>query len=319
MSEQEQTRLEALRALGLLDTPPEERFDRLTRLAHLVFDVPMAYISLIDDQRQWFKSEIGLGVQECPRTISICNYTLVGDKLLILEDAAKHPLFKDNPFVANPPHIRFYAGYPLHTKEGIPVGTFCLCDIQPRPLSTQQMTIFQEFGALAEREIQVTEALEIDDLTGLYNRKGFLNNAQRMLEWCERNHQIASLIFMDLDHFKQVNDQFGHPAGDALLTHFGRVLSRHIRTSDIAARLYGDEFVIFSMGTSARQAEHLIQRIREHLANTPCPETPGSGVPLTFSAGIAEYTGHQDVSLFALIETADHAMYQNKRSRQTKV
>src|SRR6516165_6239377 len=107
-------RLEALRALGLLDTPPEERFDRITRLLTRVMGVPMAFLSLVDADRQWFKSSCGLSMPQTPRAVSFCGHAILSDEPLVVPDAAKDERFRDNPLVTGEPHIRFYAGQPLH-------------------------------------------------------------------------------------------------------------------------------------------------------------------------------------------------------------
>ncbi len=109
----EQARIKALRSLNVLDTPSEERFDRLTRLAKRMFDVPIALVSLVDENRQWFKSCIGLDVSETPRDISFCGHAILGSEVFIIPDTKKDERFTDNPLVLNDPHIRFYAGCPL--------------------------------------------------------------------------------------------------------------------------------------------------------------------------------------------------------------
>jgi GAF domain-containing protein len=108
----EAQRIAALRALPILDTPREERFDRITRLAQRLFDVPIALITLVDANRQWFKSCMGIGVDQTPRSVSFCAHAILRDDALVIEDAQIDPRFADNPLVTDEPHIRFYAGQP---------------------------------------------------------------------------------------------------------------------------------------------------------------------------------------------------------------
>jgi diguanylate cyclase (GGDEF)-like protein/PAS domain S-box-containing protein len=149
---QEQARLKALDSLDLLDTPAEPRFDRFTRLAALSFGVPIALISLVDDERQWFKSRCGLDVAETPRSIAFCSHAVAQDALLVVEDAAADPRFADNPLVTGAPHIRFYAGQPLHS-DGQAVGTLCILDSAPRSFSEEQRQALRDLAALAEAEL----------------------------------------------------------------------------------------------------------------------------------------------------------------------
>src|SRR5260221_10690047 len=125
-------RLKALHALGQLDTAPEERFDRITRLLTLVMRVPMAYISLVDSDRQWFKSSCGLTTSQTPRAISFCGHAILSDAPLVVPDAAEDDRFCDNPLVTGEPYIRFYAGLPLNGPGGHKVGTLCVADRRPR-------------------------------------------------------------------------------------------------------------------------------------------------------------------------------------------
>lgn len=134
-------RLQALRALLVLDTPPEERFDRIVRFAAEEFDVPIALVSLVDQDRQWFKAKVGLDACETSRDASFCGHAIVQDAVLVVEDALQDERFADNPLVTGPPHIRFYAGAPLQLPGGQRIGTLCLLDRQPRTLAALDLSI----------------------------------------------------------------------------------------------------------------------------------------------------------------------------------
>ena len=136
----EAERLKALRAYDVLDTPAEEAFDDLTRLAAQVCNAPIALVCLVDEERQWFKSKVGLEVSETSRDLSFCAHAVCQRDVFVVEDAARDERFADNPFVVGSPHIRFYAGMPLSAPEGgHAIGTLCVLDRQPRQLTPAQI------------------------------------------------------------------------------------------------------------------------------------------------------------------------------------
>lgn len=146
-------RVQALCELGLLDTPQESRFDRLTRLACAAFQAPIALVSLVDGQRQWFKSRAGLDAFETPRSQAFCSHTVAKRAQLIVPDATLDVRFRDNPLVTGAPHIRFYAGHPVHALNGHAVGTLCIIDRVARDFTAQQCEQLRDLAALVEDEI----------------------------------------------------------------------------------------------------------------------------------------------------------------------
>jgi len=149
----EEERLEALKATGLLDSAPQQRFDRLTELAKGTFDVETAVISLVDADRQWFLSTCGLDAKETSRDVAFCAHTIHEDDYLVVEDASNDPRFKGNPLVTSGPYIRFYAGAVLRNPEGLPLGTLCLLDPSPRSMSLQELNTLRTMVRLVEGEI----------------------------------------------------------------------------------------------------------------------------------------------------------------------
>jgi GAF domain-containing protein len=149
----DQERLAALRALLILDTPPEERFDRIIAFATQEFEVPIALLSIVDEQRQWFKSRIGLDVCETARDISFCGHAIMAAEIMVVEDAARDARFADNPLVTGAPYIRFYAGAPLQLPSGHAVGTLCLIDRVPRTLDRTGLAILASLRDLAVEEL----------------------------------------------------------------------------------------------------------------------------------------------------------------------
>ncbi|HZB96400.1 MAG TPA: GAF domain-containing protein, partial [Herpetosiphonaceae bacterium] len=160
----EAQRLAALRALKILDTPAEERFDRITRLAQRLFDVPIVLITLIDADRQWVKSCHGVSRSETSRDGSFCAHAILGDDTLVIPDAQVDPRFADNPWVTGEPHMRFYAGHPLSDPSGHKLGTLCIVDRRPRTLSEDDLAALRDLASLVEHElnrVELGEALAI--------------------------------------------------------------------------------------------------------------------------------------------------------------
>lgn len=149
----ERRRQAALEELGILDTPPDERVDRVARLAKEMFGVPMVSVSLIDRDRQWRKSQIGLGGNEAPRQDSFCDYTVSQDRTVVVEDASTTDLFAENPFVTGDPHLRFYAAHPLHAPGGEPVGTLCVLDTEPHTFTDAQQDLLRDLAFWVQTEL----------------------------------------------------------------------------------------------------------------------------------------------------------------------
>ncbi len=153
-------RLNELRTLNLLDTQPEYRFDRITRLAVDFFGVPVAYVALLDEDRQWLKSNIGIANLETPRCMTFCQYTIQHEVPLVIENALEHPMGRGHPWVTGDPHVRFYAGVPLSGPTGKKIGTVCLVDFVPREFSEKDVASLVTFGSLVEREINLGEIIQ---------------------------------------------------------------------------------------------------------------------------------------------------------------
>ena len=158
----EADRLASLRTRNILDSDREERFDRLTRLASTLLETPIAAISLIDADRQWFKSEVGLGITQTPRDVAFCSHAILDRQPMVIEDAAADPRFMSNPLVTGEPNIRFYAGAPLMTPEGHCLGTLCVIDSRPRTLDLRQLQVLRDLSAIAADELALGRSLEME-------------------------------------------------------------------------------------------------------------------------------------------------------------
>jgi signal transduction histidine kinase/CheY-like chemotaxis protein len=154
----EKTRLQSLRSLNILDTPSEERFDRLTRLAAKLFNLPIGLVSLVDENRQWIKSRTCKDIPEnTPRSLTFCSHAILNDAPFIVEDATKDKRFADNPFVINEPYVRFYAGIPLRDGKGHNLGSFCIIDTKPRKFDEKDIEILKDIAFLVEEELNKIE------------------------------------------------------------------------------------------------------------------------------------------------------------------
>lgn len=200
----EAERLQALVASGLLDDTSSDEFDRFTRLAQALFGCKISLFSLIDEHRQWFKSRQGIALKETSRDISFCAHAVFNDKLLYVPDATADERFADNPLVSGEPAIRLYAGVPLHSVDGLPLGTLCIIDDMPRELNPLQLTLLQDLAALAETEIarstltkQTAQLLQDKKQQEQHRQRlaAFIDSS-RLATW-EWNVQTGDVIFND--------------------------------------------------------------------------------------------------------------------------
>jgi len=157
--ENEKDRICAVFDLKILDTATEERFDLITRQAVVRFGVPISTITIIDKDREWYKSMQGLSKREGPRDISFCGHAMLHEEIYIIEDTLKDPIFADNPMVIGEPFIRFYAGKSLHDRKiGLPVGVFCIKDVKPRKMGLADIELFLQLAERAEDEVNKVDS-----------------------------------------------------------------------------------------------------------------------------------------------------------------
>jgi diguanylate cyclase (GGDEF)-like protein len=306
----EDARIAALHGLNILDTPPEERFDRLTRIAKGIFGVRIAVVSLVDTNRQWFKSAAGLDARETPRDISFCGHAILGDDILLIKDALQDERFFDNPLVTGPPHIRFYAGCPLKLGSQT-MGTLCLIDDKPREFSQEEHQFLRDLAAMAEQELAAIQLATTDELTALSNRRGFEAISRQALHSCRRMRKPATLLYFDLNNFKKINDNFGHAEGDRVLRAFAEALLHIFRGSDVIGRIGGDEFVVLLTNAGKNKTSAIVARMKERIEKNN--RASDRGYEIQFSVGQIEYDPTAHPTIAALLAEADAAMYDHKR------
>lgn len=492
----ESQRLTALAAYDVLDTPPELAFDRLTSLAAELCEAPTALISLIDRDRQWFKSRFGLDAPETPRDVAFCAHAILKDEVLVIPDATLDERFKDNPLVTGPPHIRAYAGAPLIARDGIKIGTLCVIHDKVTHLSARQISQLERLAAIAVDELELRLALKeveiaqerlearaeelrfanstlegqaaqlvqmaeereqlyidndrerrfvetlletvpipifsrderqrithvnpayasflglraerilgkhigelyehehvleieeqdrrlaadptghqtyerrvtrdpeacrdiilhkalmrahdgsiegvvgavvdmtdqkalqaelqhlatTDQLTGAANRRAFMEKAEAELRRSLRYGHPLSLIMIDVDRFKSINDTHGHHAGDRVLQRICRICLETIRDSvDYFSRLGGEEFAVLAPETGAQGAGALAERLRQGLANERFI-VEGQTIPFTASFGVATCeAGNDGATVEGLLKQADRCLYESKSNGRNRV
>lgn len=320
-AEYEAQRLQALDEYQILDTPEEPTFDHVTQIASIICEAPIALISLVDRDRQWFKSKRGLGVNETSLGVSFCKHALLQPGLLIVPDATKDPRFANNPLVTGEPYLRFYAGAQLESPQGYPLGTLCVLDYKPRELDETQRFALQtlanqvmanlELKLAHRKQAELITKLEAaqhdlakqastDPLTNLLNRRGFEQRLYQELALIKRGATAAALLLIDFDRFKEINDTNGHMVGDKVLTRFSELCQEMFRDADVLCRWGGDEFLVMLPGASAEHAQQAARRLHESLAITPMAnETSVAPIFLSVSIGICSLTASTNLDAFA--------------------
>lgn len=345
----EEQRLRALREYAVLDSLPEQAYDDLTILASAICDTPIALITLLDEDRQWFKGNVGLEASETPRSIAFCSHAIMNpEEVMVVEDAEVDDRFAANPLVTGDPHIRFYAGAPLVTPTGESLGTICVIDREPRKLTAvqsealkilsraviaqlelrrsiatlEQAVLEQEHHVALMREYQqnmerVRADLEsqsrTDALTGIRNRRSFDIQLEEECERAQNGHTPCSLVLIDTDQFKEINDRFGHPAGDETLRAVALLLQSALRSDDVLCRYGGDEFGAILPGTTATAAFIIAERCRRTIERAAWPRRA-----VTVSLGVAS-TDATITSAPDLLDAADYALRDAKQTGRNRV
>lgn len=309
-------RVAALKRLAVLDTAPEAQFDKIVALVCAVLDVPRATVTLIDEDRQWFKARAGIDDAETPRVGSFCTHTIGQRAPLVVEDASCDPRFAGSPFVTGPAAIRAYAGVPLTTPDGYNVGALCAIDIRPRTFTPTQLDMLGNFAGLVVDELELRQLASSDQLTGALSRRGFLTAVDKEMERCRRYRRPAALALLDIDHFKRINDTWGHPAGDAVLRQLATRCRPALRPSDAFGRIGGEEFALLLSESTPAAALKAAERIRAAIAAegfAGCGDTPAA---VTASFGIAPFAGQRDAE--AWIAAADAPLYAAKHGGRNR-
>lgn len=258
LPENEAARVATLRSLRILDTPRDDRFDRYTRIAARIFDMPIALISLVDDQRQWFKSVAGFEGHETPREVSFCAHAILGDDVFEVCNSRQDMRFRDNPLVIEQPHIRYYAGAPLHTPNGHNIGTLCVIDRVPRKLRDEDKRMLKDLAAMVVDEI----ISYVDPETDLANRHALMITGARLFEHVSVDSGLSLLLFDISDTPASTDSQdSGLTAGSV----FADLLCGRFPAAECIAHIGGYRFCVLL------KDDQSVNEIKE--ANRLCAET----------------------------------------------
>ncbi len=344
----ERGRQDALDRLYIVDTRAEDAYDDIARLAQMLCGTPIALVSLVDRDRQWFKARVGTLLEWIPREISFCDHTIRDSaSVMQVHDARVDERFRDNPLVKGEPHARAYAGAPIVTRDGHAIGAVCVVDYEPRVLDEVQLAGLQALArqvvfllelrtflqeereryALSEditrRLLDDRSQLERlnhdlmeralrDSLTGLLNRAGMqaLRDTPAFMARIEDGAYCLALA--DVDHFKRINDTYGHTVGDEVLRAVAAIIRGCLREGDYAGRYGGEEFIALFPQTRIAEAARMAELVRERVEamRLPCQ--------VTLSIGLVEGRRCLESRLIALAR-ADRALYEAKRNGRNQV
>ncbi|TDK39457.1 sensor domain-containing diguanylate cyclase [Rhizobium deserti] len=315
-AQRETARLAALERLDILDSPKDEGFERIVRLIKEIFTVDIGIVSLIDAHRQWYKACSGFAIEEMPRQDTFCRRVIECEDAIIIQDTTKDSYFSAHPAVTGPDHVRFYAGMPLKTRDGFTVGTVCAIDRRPRSFSSRDVVILQELAGACMDRIELLESAATDSLTGAMTRRAFKKEAEQFISLARRHQHDLSCIALDIDHFKNVNDSYGHAVGDQVLKAVVAACKATLRAGDLLGRLGGEEFAIILPHVDRQDAIAVAEKVRERVAALEIPSEHGI-IKVTASFGITSLSivGKEIETLLA---QADAAMYQAKHAGRNR-
>lgn len=290
-------RLREVRSLNLLDTPFEDRFDQYTRLVASVFDVPTALVTLVEADRQWFKSMVGFDRRETPIEESFCAYALPMD-LLYVPDATKDRRFHDNPLVVGEPHIRFYAGAVLKGPSCEPLGTLCVIDQRPREFSDADKWRLLMFARIVESEINLHKQFDhwsvglqhkamYDSITALPGRALFEELVASTWEQAVGAAKTLTLVHFHLTNFEVLHSLAGQPGCDHVMATIARRLERNVRGEDRIGMLGADRFgLAITWGPGG--PDESLERVKLLVRTLAKPvDYKGTRLPIDIAAGVS--------------------------------
>ena len=274
----ETERLQALRAGYCAYAPREERFDRITRTAKRLLDVPISLISIVEQDEQWFRSVQGIEVAHTPRDISFCGHVVALNEPFCIPDAWYDPDFSDNPLVTGPPGIRAYLGWPLEIAPGMAVGSLCVIDTMPRTFGREDYAALSDLASMAAAELRLnamsslqTKLLmqlstlqrqgALDPLTGCWNIRGFRQLLELGVEDARKNGTDLALCHLHVDNFRQVAEASGYANHDAVTQLLAQTLRQRLPHQGALARLGPQDFCALVPSPSALDLERELAKL----------------------------------------------------------
>lgn len=313
----EEERLRELERLGVLGSSSDIHMDRLVELASLTFAVPIAAISLVTSDRQWFLAQRGLPVKETPRDVAFCAHAIMGEQVMVVPNALDDERFRSNPLVTEEPRIRFYAGAPLRSENGHNLGTLCVIDRQPREPNADQLRQLKLLSDLVIRELELRQQIFLCPVTGLPIRQRFLRIAEQEFQQAKAEQRNLSLLLFDIDNFRTINNRWGHHAGDQVLVDLCNLVRQFLREQDFAGRLGDGEFGLLLVETPPQEALDTAETLRHAVTTMPGVHRH-SDVTLHISGGLTSLGTH-DKTFEDLLGRAEKALNLAKSNGRNQI
>jgi len=301
----EEGRVAALHRYNILGDSAEAGFTEITRLVQMALNVPIAAISLIDHDRQVLKSLRGMAPEHMARSAALGSYVITRHQPFIVPDAA------DDAHLVGIPEIGAYLGVPLTSPDGYNIGVICAMDTMPRDFDAEQVAMLIEFAKLVMEQVELRQIGERDALTGALTRRGFYQEVEREFVRASRYDRPTSLLFFDIDHFRKINDAFGHEAGDEAIQALAGKCIEVSRQTDSFGRIGGQEFAFLLPETNAAEAMQCAERMREVVEKVRF-RTPAGVMSVTASFGVSTLSPGFVNAAQWFAET-DVALYEAKR------
>lgn len=306
--------LQALLSLNTFEDGTEQIFDTLTSLATKAMSYPISYISLLHNKSQQRKKASDLRFFEAESGTAFRSATLISGELFYVEDTTADGRFSKLPQVTGPPYVRSYCSAPIFTRRGHPIGAFCVVDFVARRPTATELISLQQFSRLTTEIIELRAQAATDVLTGIPNRRAFLGAANEIFAQAVLTNSSLSCVALDIDNFKNINDEWGHLAGDEVMKFVGHTLLMQANSSILPGRVGGEEFLLFAKEMPQEEVIDLAEKIRKIFESSSANNHP----PFTASFGVA-VLNLNDVSVSDLINRADEACYAAKKLGRNRV
>lgn len=309
INDNELSRLQEFERVNPLAHASDASFNAITKLVQTTLDMPYVAISLIDHDTQHLKAKQGFDIASTPRSQAMCEHVLQSRSPLTIEDLTEEPEFAGLSAVSASLHLRAYIAAPLITDSGHVLGSLCAFDTQPRRFTAEQIDTLNQFATVVSELFELRKEVDYDFLTKVFNRRGFETVLRREMARLNRDGAPCTLAMLDLDHFKHVNDTYGHPVGDTVLKALTKMVKVNMRESDYLARLGGEEFALLLPNTPIIGALKVADRIRAAVAAFRLEEHPD--LALTVSIGLVDIARYRN-DFDAMMRDVDNAVYISK-------
>ncbi|MEO9969094.1 MAG: sensor domain-containing diguanylate cyclase [Hyphomonadaceae bacterium] len=334
----DQQKSEVLQRFSILSDTSNADTNQTAKMARLAFNVPMVLISLNQRYREWFDSRVGIPAESEKSVEAFCSLAQLSQATFVVEDVAADPYFANEQAVKGAPGIHFFAGTPLRNPHGQRFGTLCLMDTKPRTFTQREIALLNSMALLVSNDIclrsagryavrdlveaeqdkcELYDLATTDELTSALNRRSFFYLSKREMRRRARHRNAMSVIMLDIDHFKQVNDVHGHAMGDTVIQRLSKVISDTSRDEDIFGRLGGEEFGLVLPDTNLQGAAILAERIRASAAALSF-KSGRETFKITVSLGVDE-PGFNDTDINDALDRADQALYRAKQNGRNRV